>query len=65
MPPTTIKVEYDPCLNQFEQSQIPSENGTYFPAEVVIPGCSNDTQFDIKTDPRFIKTGFETNEYNV
>ena len=37
----------------------------YFPAELVKPGCSEDPQFNIKTDPRFINTGFETNEYDV
>ena len=38
---------------------------TYFPAELIGPGCSVDTQFERRTDPRFEKTGFETNEYDV
>ena len=38
---------------------------TYFPAELIGPGCSVDIQFERRTDPRFEKTGFETNEYDV
>lgn len=37
----------------------------FYPAEIVKPGCTNETTFDVLTDPRFSKVGFKTNEYDV
>ena len=64
MPPTTIRVGFAPCMNQFEQSHGPEMNPSVYPPEIVKPGCTLDKQKLLVTDPRYTQIKeFKTNEY--
>lgn len=62
-PPTTIRLEYQPCSDQYQQSWGPVI--TAYPAELVTTGCTFDNQVNSQNDPRFSNTGLFATEYSV
>lgn len=62
-PPTSLRLEYKPCSNQYQQSWGPEI--TYYPTEMNTGTCEYDEQVDATFDPRFIPTGLVTNEYDI
>ena len=57
------KLEYEPCMNPNRVSVSPGQ--TFYTLEVVPKGCNVDANSGLVADPRYQKTGFETNEYEL
>lgn len=63
-PPTTIKLEDEPCMDSFMQSS--SFGARFYGPELQnSSGCKIEKFNGIKHDPRYIQGGFETNELEV
>ena len=61
LPVTATRLEYEPCMNP---SQVSISPGQVFYAleNDVNNGCTTDVNSGLINDPRYVKTGYETNE---
>lgn len=63
LPPTTVKVETEPCMDAFQQSGSTGEQW-YLP-EMQRNGCTTETNTGLTFDPRFSLSGLYTNLADV
>ena len=59
LPPTTIRIEAEPCMDAFEQSSSPGQK--FYGAEVVTHGCTTEQFSGLTYDPRYRYSGLNTN----
>ena len=63
LPPTTIKVEQEPCMDALEQSSSPGEQ--FYLPEMMRSGCTEEKNTGLVYDPRFVPSGLFTDLYSV
>jgi len=65
MPPTTTKIESQPCMDSFQQSALPYSD--FYEPEMMRSrgGCIEEPNTKLIYDPRYTEAGFFTNEYDV
>ena len=63
LPPTTIKVEQEPCMDSHEQSNSPGEQ--FYLPEMMRSGCTEEKNTGLVYDPRFSPSGLYTDLYSV
>ena len=63
LPPTTIKVEQEPCMDALQQSSSPGEQ--YYLPELMKNGCTTEANTGLVYDPRFSASGLYTDLYSV
>ena len=63
LPPTTIKVEREPCMDALQQSSSPGER--FYRPEMMRSGCTTEKNTGLVYDPRFSASGLYTDLYSV
>ena len=63
LPPTTIKVEQEPCMDALRQSSSPGEQ--FYRPEMMRSGCPTEKNTGLVYDPRFSVSGLYTSLYSV
>ena len=63
LPPTTVKVEAEPCMDAFEQSA--SDGELWYLPEIQKNGCTTEKNTGLVFDPRYSRSGLYTNLYEV
>lgn len=63
LPPTTIRVEQEPCMDAFEQSNSPGE--LFYLPEMMRSGCTEEVNTGLVYDSRFTVSGLYTDLYTV
>ena len=63
LPPTTIKVEHEPCMDAMEQSSSPGEQ--FYLPEMMRDGCTEEKNTGLVYDTRFTPSGLFTDLYSI
>ena len=63
LPPTTIKVEAEPCMDPLQQSASVGE--TFYKPEMVRSGCTTEKNTGLTYDPRFSLSGVYSTLFQV